>query len=167
MNITLKQLTELGACKDGIDWFKNQRERDAKKILCKLLKEERFDYARWYVCKRFTHSQAVLFSIFCAEQCISIFENKYPEDSRPRLAIEAAKKWLFDPTEKNKMDAADAAHTAAYAAADGAAHAAAYAAADAADAAHAADAAYDAAEAASNVASQRVIIEKAIEILGL
>ena len=70
-------------------------------------------------------------AIFSAELVLHIFEEKYPEDKRPRLAIEAAKKWLVNPS-KETAAAAAAAAAAAYAA---------YAAADAAYAAAAADAA--------------------------
>jgi hypothetical protein len=53
------------------------------------------------------------------------YEDRYPEDKRPREAIQAALKWAKDPTEANRVAAIDA----AYAAAD--ASSAAYAAADA------------------------------------
>ena len=80
------------------------------------------------------------FAILCAESVLKYFEDKYPDDDRPRKAIEAAKEYL-----KTKL--------AAYAAADAADAAyAAYAAADAADAARAAYAAAGAAYAAAGVA---------------
>lgn len=34
---------------------------------------------------------SVQFAIFCAEQCLDVFERQCPSDSRPRAAIEAAK----------------------------------------------------------------------------
>jgi hypothetical protein len=89
-------------------------------------------------------------AIYAAELVIDIYEKQYPNDKRPREAIEAAKKVLEKDTKKNR-DAADAAADAAYAAADAAraAYAAARAAADAARAAYAAAyAAYAAARAA-------------------
>jgi hypothetical protein len=103
---------------------------------------------------------SVALAIFSAEIVIDIFEKKYPKDNRPRKAIEAAKEWLKDPTEKNAAAyAADAAtHAAAYAAHDvayAAAHDVAYAAANAAAyAAHAAahDVAYAVANAAAHAA---------------
>ena len=101
----------------------------------------------------------ILFAIFCAESVLDLFEKKYPNDDRPRKAIEATKEYLKNPIEKNAA-AADAARAAYYAAdadaADAAdAHAAAanaaraaYYAAAGADAAYAAAAAYaDAADA--------------------
>jgi hypothetical protein len=87
-------------------------------------------------------------SIQCAEKVLFIFEEKYPDDKRPRQAIEAAKKYLADPTEENK--AAAASYTAADAANDAVndtAYAAYYAAASAdaaASYAYNANVAYDA-----------------------
>lgn len=43
----------------------------------------------------------VQFSILCAERVLPIFEQRYPDDKRPRQAIEAAKEWMRNPTEKN------------------------------------------------------------------
>jgi len=39
------------------------------------------------------HKTLVLWSIECAERVLSIFEEKYPQDERPRKAIDAAKAW--------------------------------------------------------------------------
>jgi hypothetical protein len=63
-----------------------------------------------------TKEQRVQYAIFAAEQVIHIYEKKYPEDKRPRQAIEAAKAYLENPCAKTKAAAAAAAY-AAYAAA--------------------------------------------------
>ena len=62
---------------------------------------------------------SVSLAIYAAELVIDIYEKKYPSDKRPREAIEAAKKWLKEPTEKNR-NAADAAYAANAAAANAA-----------------------------------------------
>ena len=80
------------------------------------------------------------FSLGCAIRVLPIFEKKYPYATEPRLALEAVKNFLNNPSGKNLKLVNDTA--AAAAAAD--AHAA-YA---AADAAFAAAAAYDTAAAA-------------------
>jgi hypothetical protein len=97
---------------------------------------------------------AVQWAAECAKRVLRHYEDRYPEDKRPREAIQAALKWAKDPTEANRAAtaaayAADAAY-AAYAAAASDATAAAYAAAYAADAAYAAYAA--AASAATHAA---------------
>jgi hypothetical protein len=74
---------------------------------------------------KWTKKDSVKLAIFSAEQVLKYYEEKYPDDKRPRKAIEAAKKWLSNPSKKSRAAAAYAAAYAAYAAA-------AYAAADAA-----------------------------------
>jgi hypothetical protein len=110
---------------------------------------------------------SVALAICCAEKVIGIYEAKYPDDNRPRNAIDAAKKWLAEQTKENEnaaYAAVCAAARAAYAAADAAdaAYAAACAAADAADAAYAAAraacaAAYAAARAAYDAETRNEI----------
>lgn len=60
------------------------------------------------------HRTLVLWSIECAEHVLPIFEQIYPEDMRPRLAVEAARSWakgdIKMPVAKK---AAHAAHNAA------------------------------------------------------
>lgn len=58
---------------------------------------------------------SVALAIYAAELVIGIYEERYPNDLRPRSAIEAAKAYLAEPTEE-KRAAADAACAAAGAA---------------------------------------------------
>ena len=48
---------------------------------------------------------SVSLSIFSAELCLKNFEKYYPDDKRPREAIEAAKRVLADDTAKNRSAA--------------------------------------------------------------
>jgi hypothetical protein len=112
---------------------------------------------------------AVQWAAECAKRVLRHYEDRYPEDKRPREAIQAALKWTKDPTEANHAaagggvaaaaNAANAANTyAAYAAVGAAAYAAnaaayaAYAAYAAATNAADAAAAYGADAAATNAA---------------
>ena len=70
---------------------------------------------------------SVALSIFAAELCIENYEKVYPNDPIPRNAIEAAERWLAEPTKGNE--------SAAWSAAESAAEAAAWSAADSAAAA--------------------------------
>ena len=106
-----------------------------------------------------TKLDSVAMAIYAAELVIGEHEKKYPDDKRPRQAIEAAKALLNDPTEENRQ-AASAASAAAYAACDAACDAA-YDAAYAA--AYAAYAAYDAAYAAYAAASSAAAVLDKIE----
>jgi hypothetical protein len=98
---------------------------------------------------------SVMLAIYAAELVIDIFEKQYPNDKRPRNAIEAAKTYLKAPNRAASAAAGDAAWAArAAAGAASAAGAAAWAASAAAGAAAwaARDAAGDAARAASAAA---------------
>jgi hypothetical protein len=55
----------------------------------------------------------VKYAVFAAEQVIDIFEKKYPDDKRPRKAIEVTKKYIENPSAAN----AEAAYNAYVAAA--------------------------------------------------
>lgn len=49
---------------------------------------------------KWTKKDSVKLSIFAAELCLKNFEKEFPEDKRPREAIEAAKNWLKNPCKK-------------------------------------------------------------------
>lgn len=63
-----------------------------------------------------TKKDSVALSIFAAKLTLKNFEKIYPNDKRPRHAIEAALKWLKNPTEKNESAAWSAARSAAWSA---------------------------------------------------
>jgi hypothetical protein len=136
--MNLQFLKEKGACCEGVEWWiKKGSKKNIFEVINDLKKEKRYKCANWLLTHSFSEVQNVSYAIFAAEQVLSIFEKKYPQDNRPRKAIEAAKAWLKEPTEGNRI----AANAAAYAAAYAAANAAAYAANAAAYAAYAANAA--------------------------
>jgi hypothetical protein len=125
MEITKEFLRNIGACADGYKWFCECGETDHETVINKLMEEDCFDWANWVIVRLMTKEQCVRYAIFAAEQVIGIFEAKYPEDKRPWAAIEAAKKYLEEPSESNRKAAANAAYAAN--AASYAAYAAAYA----------------------------------------
>jgi len=162
MIISKNWLSEKNACTDGENWFLSQKETDGKKVVEKLISENKLQWANWLIVRIMNRKQYLSYAIFAAEQVIDIFEKKYPNDKRPRMAIEAAKKVLENDTAENRVaayaaadDAAAYADAAAAYAAD-AATAAAYAAA--ADAAAYATAAADAAAAYAAAAAIRLKI---------
>src|SRR3990167_9417700 len=61
--------------------------------------------------KKWTKKDSVSLAIFAAELVLDNFEKKYPDDKRPREAIEAAKAVLKNDNEKTR-DAASAAASA-------------------------------------------------------
>ena len=137
MKITKKWLKEQGACSGGVDWFMAFGKTDSVDVISGLLEAERFNWANWLIVRLLDRKNHIRYAIFAAEQVISIFEKKCPEDKRPRNAIDAAKAVLKKDTKETRaaaMAAALAAGDVAYAAA-AAAMAAALAAGDAAGAA--------------------------------
>ena len=93
---------------------------------------------------------ARLFACDCAERVLHIYEEQYPNDKRPRTAIETSRHFANGEATKDELDAAWAA---AWDAAGAAARAAAWAAARAAAGDAARDAARDAAWAAAGDAA--------------
>ncbi len=61
---------------------------------------------------KWTKKDSVALSIFAAELCLKEFEKLYPDDKRPREAIEAARAVLAHDTAKNRSDAWSAARSA-------------------------------------------------------
>jgi hypothetical protein len=134
--ITDEWIMQNSPCKEAVEGWWDKKERNPIKILELLIKDKKYDWANWFIVRVMEYKDYVAYAVFAVEQAISIYEKKYPDDKRPRNAIEAAKKCIDNSSWENK-DAAYAAAYAAYTAAD----AAAYATANAADAAYAANAA--------------------------
>ena len=117
MKVTLDWLKEKNACADGVEWFKKQNESDSTKLIWKLFESNHATWAHWLVIRLMDKMQRIRYAVFAAEQVIDIFEKKYPADQRPRKAIEAAKKYLENPSNAAATAAATAAaYAAAYAA---------------------------------------------------
>jgi len=49
MNISEQWLKEKSACREGIDWFIAQKEEDGLRIVKKLIKENKLDWANWLI----------------------------------------------------------------------------------------------------------------------
>ena len=83
------------------------------KVECKGKHQSSKDKEVWETMRitkayKWQKKDSVALSIYAAELCLDNFEKEYPEDKRPREAIEAAKNWLKNPTQKNKSAAESA-----------------------------------------------------------
>jgi hypothetical protein len=106
------------------------------------------------------HRSLVLWAADCAEHVLPYFEEKYPQDDRPRQAIEAGRAWVRGEVKMSQARAAAlAAHAAARDAADAAAVAAARSAGHAAATAHVPDHARHAANYAVTAATCAAILK--------
>ena len=123
MKITKEWLSEKSACEDGMDWFDRFGKSDSVLVMEGLLSESKLDWANWLIVRLLNRKDKIRYAIFAAEQVISLFEKKCPEDKRPRLAIEAAKAVIENDTKETRAAACAAyaaANTAALAAGDAA-----------------------------------------------
>lgn len=120
MKITEKQLRKLGASCDGLDWFIEQNETDLHKLYELAKRDDMLHYANWLIVRLMKKEQCVKYAVFAARQVLHLFETRCPDDNSPRLAIEAAEKYLKNPSEENQKNAAavSAADAAAVSAAD-------------------------------------------------
>lgn len=110
IKITPELLKNHGACREGYDWAVSVIGKGMP--LPEMLPLfEREDWMLWLLQKTEALDKVgyVRCAIVCAESVLYIYEKKYPEDKRPRKAIEAAVKYCEEPTEANRKSAAAAA----------------------------------------------------------
>jgi hypothetical protein len=142
------------ACREGKNWLADHwpAERSEWTIAEALEAGCEISHAVWLAARVSPAylRAVVVWAADCAERVLPVFEGRYPNDKRPRAAIEATRRCIDDPSADNRQSTA-AAYAAARSAANFAAAAAnrAYA-ADAAAKAYAADAAARAADAAAD-----------------
>jgi hypothetical protein len=119
VKITSGWLKRKEACKDGYDYFvrKYKTGTELTVLLEGLQKDGKQDWAWWVLKNALKKPQSVEIAVYAAESVLQIFEKKYPEDKRPRKAIETAKAWLKNPCEETRMAAWSAAWYAAESAA--------------------------------------------------
>jgi hypothetical protein len=144
----MEWLNQQNACEAGKAWFQENNYSDPIEIIEYFLEtENNLDWANWLIVRVMEYKEYVSYAVYAAEQGLDIYEEEYPEDMRPRMAIEAAKKCIENPSKQNKN------YAAAYAADAAAAYTAAAAYAAAAATATAAAAAADDATAAAIAAA--------------
>lgn len=93
--ITEQWLESQGACKEGKQWFLNQKSKSLKLVINKLIKANKFEWANWTVVRFMNQRQHVLYACVSAIKSLENFEKIYPNDKRPREAIQAALKWAL------------------------------------------------------------------------
>src|SRR3990167_2033021 len=115
--ISVAWLKEKNACPDAVQEFSGQPETDAAELIRQMIdRGYHLDWANWLIVRVMTRPQYLAYAIYSAECVLDIFEEKCPDDKRPRKAIEAAKAVLANDTMENRERAAGAAGAAAEAA---------------------------------------------------
>lgn len=93
----------------GVRWFHCEARGEI------LEDNDKFIASEMRVTKEIVNAKniVVAFAIACAKRSLKYFEEKNPDDLRPRKAIEAAEAWLQNPTKQNEAArAAEAAEAA-------------------------------------------------------
>jgi hypothetical protein len=103
-----QHLDSLSACAEARQWAGSRTAREAWDQC------ERADWLLWWAARTPANNQQAIVRAACA--CARTALQYVPaSEDRPRLAIEAAERWVNDPTEENRQ-AAEAAAWAAWAA---------------------------------------------------
>jgi len=139
MIITKKWLTDNNACKEGIEWFEKQPDKDELIILDNI----KFEWANWYIVRRLGKIEKVKYAVYAARLVLKT------DDNLSLKAILAAEEFIKNPCVRTARTARAAARAATWAAWAAGAACAAWAASEAAACAAAACAAADAACAAT------------------
>ena len=119
MKLTLDFLKENSACTSGIRWYHaNEEPNTVEACISALMVDteqpsEKLSHANWLLSETLTEPDCRRYAIFAARQVLDIYEKRYPTDNRPRLAIEAAGKYLEGEISKEELHAASAAAWAA------------------------------------------------------
>ena len=107
-------LNSIDACKEGVErWEEKGSNPDLIATLKQLMQEDKRDWANWLMARCMVKKQRIAYAAFAAQQVLHIFEKEYPEDKRPRQAIESAIKVMKNNTAKNRSAAGFAAESAA------------------------------------------------------
>lgn len=91
MKLTKAWLKKWGACSEGVGWFGESGLTESSEVMEGLLKDKRLEWANWLIARLLDRKGRIRYAVFAAEQVLDLFEKKYPEEKRPRQAIEAAK----------------------------------------------------------------------------
>ncbi len=159
MTTTLNKIKAHSPCEDGwhklLNYLGKTQADDEPLSIATILQSNGIKDAVWALRAVAGKDKEIrLFAADCAESVLHIYENKYPNDDRPRKAIQAARDYANGVIGKDELDAAlDAARAAAW----DAAWAAAWDAALDAALAAAWAAAWDAARAAARAAALQEI----------
>ena len=115
MKITKKYLREKNACKESLKFGTENGliGMEAVPLMEKLIEVDKVNWALWLIVRVMSRKQCIQFACHCARSVLHVFESEYPDDFRPRAAIEEASKFGTPDFDEEKCK--DAAGAAAYA----------------------------------------------------
>ena len=100
--ITTEFLQSIHACQKGINLVATYDDKTPESVVRRLVADDHWDYANWLLPRLMSYKGYVSYAVYAAELVLPIWEKKYPDDKRPRKAIEAAKRCIDDPSDENK-----------------------------------------------------------------
>lgn len=101
--ITLDWLREKDACSGGYKYCAEVKITEPIALIQRLIDDDHNDWANWLIVRIMTYRQRITYSVHAAEFVLPIFEKEYPDDLRPRKAIEAVRKCLTCVNDENKI----------------------------------------------------------------
>ena len=117
MLITKKYLKGLNPCESGwMNYLEHHADFKGTALEFAELENIPIEDKQWVLLRDdfLTDRQLHLYGCFCAERVLYFFEEKYPVDKRPHLAIQAKKDWIGGKITSEQLAAAwDAAYHAA------------------------------------------------------
>jgi len=103
--ITFKWLEDVDACEDGVEYYKTLGETDLFRLIERGIEDSELDYCNWLIARCMDHKQALRYALYAAESVLHMYEDAYPDDNRPRMAIEAVKAVIKRDSKKNRESA--------------------------------------------------------------
>jgi len=94
--VTKKWLNSENACSGSLKYVIDNNYMDLSPIdfINKLMENNRFLDANWLIVRVMNKKQKVQYAIFAAELVLHIFEKKYLNNKRSKLAIEVTKNYI-------------------------------------------------------------------------
>jgi len=105
MRVTKNWLVKHDACSDGMIFVTEHKliGTDEYYFIRQLVKLNKHDWALWLLARRLDRKDRIRFAVYCAKDVLPIYEDTYPNDDRPRKAIEAAEACIKSDTKVNRI----------------------------------------------------------------
>ena len=112
METSARLLKKMGACSEGVDWFRENygtKTVNAVDAVRLSLRQGKHSDCNWLLSTALNRENKIRYACYAAKQVLEIFEEQYPNEKRPRQAINAALKCIKNDTDKNREAASEAA----------------------------------------------------------
>jgi hypothetical protein len=108
VKITREWLEQRNACKEGKEWCLSHGELTINELFPIFMSHKKYRWLNWLLVRLMDQKQRIAYAVFADESVLHIFEKKYPDNKRPRQAIESTKTYLENPCEETKKAAVHA-----------------------------------------------------------